>query len=320
MKSRTRARSIALQVLYEIDMANHPPAEVLRQRLEEAPVTEDLADFARQIVFGVLPLTHDLDQVIARYAPEWPLDQIAAIDRNILRVALHEIQANLAPTKVVINEAIEIAKERGYRKAMLLPVSGLVHVVRKGKGFLVINQVDLEEYVKGVVPAEVNSAWHPEMLKAQAVAARTYALYQQMLSAAREYDVAATVQDQVYKGKNGIDTAVLRAVDETRGLVLKDPGGNVVEAFFTATCGGHSTLGTNIFPGGPVSALFPSQPCYPVPEYPVNGGEKTPLGPAAARRSPRRSAGRSSTTRRSRGGCAPASTRKPVSPVPIGTS
>src|SRR5687767_5995817 len=49
-------------------------------------------------------------------------------------------------------------------------VSGLIHLVRKGKGFLVINQVDMEEYVKGVVPAEVSSAWHPEMLKAQAVA------------------------------------------------------------------------------------------------------------------------------------------------------
>ena len=84
-----------------------------------------------------------------------------------------------------------------------ISVSGLVHLVRRGKGFLVINRVDVEEYVKGVVPAEVSSTWHPEMLKAQAVAARTYALYQQMLSATREYDVAATVQDQVYRGKAG---------------------------------------------------------------------------------------------------------------------
>jgi stage II sporulation protein D (peptidoglycan lytic transglycosylase) len=118
-----------------------------------------------------------------------------------------------------------------------VPVSGLVHVVRKGKSFLVINQVDLEEYVKGVVPAEVNSTWHPEMLKAQAVAARTYALYQQMLSAAREYDVAATVQDQVYKGKNGIDAAVLRAVDETRGLVLTYQNAPIYAAFSSTAAG-----------------------------------------------------------------------------------
>lgn len=120
---------------------------------------------------------------------------------------------------------------------LAVPVSGLVHVVRKGKGFLVINQVDLEEYVKGVVPAEVNSAWHPEMLKAQAVAARTYALYQQMLSAAREYDVAATVQDQVYRGKNGIDAAVLRAVDETRGLVLTYQNAPIYAAFSSTAAG-----------------------------------------------------------------------------------
>ncbi|MDE3050973.1 MAG: SpoIID/LytB domain-containing protein, partial [Nitrospirota bacterium] len=101
-----------------------------------------------------------------------------------------------------------------------ISVSGLVHLVRRGKGFLVINRVDLEEYVKGVVPAEVSSTWHPEMLKAQAVAARTYALYQQMLSATRDYDVAATVQDQVYRGKQGIDAGILRAVEDTRGLVV----------------------------------------------------------------------------------------------------
>ncbi len=117
------------------------------------------------------------------------------------------------------------------------PVSGVVHVVRRDGGFLVINQVDLEEYVKGVVPSEVNSAWHPEMLKAQAVAARTYALYQQMLSATRDYDVVASVQDQVYKGKTGVDQAVLKAVDETRGLVLTYQGAPIYAAFSSTAAG-----------------------------------------------------------------------------------
>jgi stage II sporulation protein D len=119
----------------------------------------------------------------------------------------------------------------------IVPVTGFVHIVRKGKGFLVINQADLEEYVKGVVPGEVNSSWHPEMLKAQAVAARTYALYQQMLSAAREYDVVATVQDQVYKGKNGVDAAVSRAVDDTRGLVLTYQHAPIYAAFSSTAAG-----------------------------------------------------------------------------------
>jgi stage II sporulation protein D len=118
-----------------------------------------------------------------------------------------------------------------------ISVSGLVHLVRRGKGFLVINRVDLEEYVKGVVPAEVSSTWHPEMLKAQAVAARTYALYQQMLSATREYDVAATVQDQVYRGKQGIDAGVLRAVEDTRGLVVTYQDAPIYAAFSSTAAG-----------------------------------------------------------------------------------
>jgi N utilization substance protein B len=118
MKPRTRARSLALQVLYEVDMANHPPGEVFKLRLEEFPLTEDLTEFARQIIFGILPLTQELDQLIAKYAPDWPLDQIAAIDRNILRMALWEfaIQGE-TPIKVAINEAVELAKHYGSDSA-----------------------------------------------------------------------------------------------------------------------------------------------------------------------------------------------------------
>lgn len=112
MKPRSRARGIALQVLYETDIANnHLPGDVLKTRLEEIPLSDDLAEFARKIVFGVLPLTQDLDQLIAKYAPEWPLDQIAAIDRNILRIALWEFAVyRETPVKVAINEAVELAK------------------------------------------------------------------------------------------------------------------------------------------------------------------------------------------------------------------
>ena len=118
MKPRTRARSLALQVLYEVDMANHPPGEVFKLRLEEFPLSEELSEFARQIVFGVLPLNTNLDHLIAKYAPEWPFDQIAAIDRNILRMALWEfaIQGE-TPIKVAINEAVELAKHYGSDSA-----------------------------------------------------------------------------------------------------------------------------------------------------------------------------------------------------------
>jgi transcription antitermination protein NusB len=118
MKPRTRARALALQVLYEVDIANHPPGEIYKLRLEEAPLADDLAEFARQIIFGILPLTQTLDLLIAKYAPEWPLDQIAAIDRNILRMALWEFAVSgETPLKVAINEAVELAKLYGSDSA-----------------------------------------------------------------------------------------------------------------------------------------------------------------------------------------------------------
>lgn len=114
MKPRTRARALALQVLYEVDLTNHPPAEVFRARLEEEPLSPELAEFARQIIFGVLPLAQILDTSIAEYAPEWPFDQIAAIDRNILRMACWEfVVFHDTPVKVAINEAVELAKQFG---------------------------------------------------------------------------------------------------------------------------------------------------------------------------------------------------------------
>jgi len=118
MKSRTRARSLALQALYEIDISNHPPAEVMKARLEESTLSDDLADFVRQIIFGVLPVTEQLDRAIARYAPEWPIDQIAAIDRNILRITCWEFAVSEGtPVKVAINEAVELAKMYGSDSA-----------------------------------------------------------------------------------------------------------------------------------------------------------------------------------------------------------
>jgi len=114
MKARTRARSVALQALYEIDMVGHPPLLVIQDRLLDNSFNEKMADFISQIVLGVWPIVDELDHFIAEHAPEWPLDQVALIDRNILRIALWEfaVSENI-PIKVAINEAVEIAKVYG---------------------------------------------------------------------------------------------------------------------------------------------------------------------------------------------------------------
>jgi N utilization substance protein B len=118
MKARRKARSVALQALYEIDSTTHPAEEVMGERLDEQPLEADLEQFARRLVTGVLAHGETLDRVIQKYAPEWPLDQMAVIDRNVLRMAIWEFAADRqTPMKVAINEAVELAKLYGSDSA-----------------------------------------------------------------------------------------------------------------------------------------------------------------------------------------------------------
>ena len=115
MKLRRKARVAVLQALYEVDVANHPAGEALRCRLEDQSLPAAAEAFARRLMAGVLTHRHQLNALIAKHAPEWPLDQMAVIDRNILRMAIYEISdAELdTPAKVAINEAVEMAKAFG---------------------------------------------------------------------------------------------------------------------------------------------------------------------------------------------------------------
>ncbi|TAJ35120.1 MAG: SpoIID/LytB domain-containing protein [Nitrospirae bacterium] len=118
-----------------------------------------------------------------------------------------------------------------------LVVGGTLQVMAKEKGLAVLNAVDLEEYVKGVVPSEMHSGWHPEALKVQAVVARTYVLYQRLAARSRGYDVVAGTQDQVYRGRHGLDQRVQQAVEATRGLVLAYGGAPILAAFSSTAAG-----------------------------------------------------------------------------------
>ena len=118
MKTRRRARRVALETLYEYDIAAHKPGEILQRRLEENPMESSGADFASRLIMGVVEYQEDMDILIAQYAPEWPLDQMAVIDRNILRMAIYEFLIDgETPIKVAINEAVELAKTYGSDSA-----------------------------------------------------------------------------------------------------------------------------------------------------------------------------------------------------------
>lgn len=111
MKTRREARVVALQTLFEVDSVNHPAPLVLAQRLAEKPLSEEGGAFARQLVTGVLEHLQGLDKIITEIAPDWPMSQMAIIDRNILRIAIYEITIDgETPIKVAINEAVELAK------------------------------------------------------------------------------------------------------------------------------------------------------------------------------------------------------------------
>jgi transcription antitermination protein NusB len=118
MKTRRRARRVTLETLYEYDIANHPPGEILQRRLAENYMEQAGVEFASQLVQGTIEHQEEMDMLISRYAPEWPLDQMAVIDRNILRIAIYEflIDSN-TPVKVAINEAVELAKTYGSDSA-----------------------------------------------------------------------------------------------------------------------------------------------------------------------------------------------------------
>ncbi len=114
MKPRTRARGTALQILYEIDLVDHPLGTALKHRLDDAELEDRLVNFVSLLVRGIWPIRTQLDEFIAEHAPEWPLDQVAIIDRNILRIALWEFAVKGdTPIKVAINEAVELAKTYG---------------------------------------------------------------------------------------------------------------------------------------------------------------------------------------------------------------
>jgi N utilization substance protein B len=111
VKARRRARAIALQTLFEVDVAGHDPSQVLQQRLQDCDLSQGGAEFAHHLIQGALAHLTQIDSTIQEIAPEWPFNQMSPIDRNILRIAIFEMIFDPdIPVKVAINEAVELAK------------------------------------------------------------------------------------------------------------------------------------------------------------------------------------------------------------------
>jgi stage II sporulation protein D len=156
---------------------------------------------------------------------------------------LLETGETLAGATVVPADAADIldADARPYR--------GLLEVrPEEGETLTVVNVVNVEDYLRGVVPNELSPLAFPEIeaLKAQAVAARTWVLSHRGDYAARGYDVCATPACQVYRGQSSEQPLTDEAVRETRGVIATWRG-QPIHAYYTSTCGGHTEDGDNIF-------------------------------------------------------------------------
>jgi N utilization substance protein B len=115
---RHPARRVALQTLFEIDFNRGDPKDTWTRGAFRAGLTEEAAGFAWALVEGVLEHRKVLDAEIAALAPEWPIDQMAKIDKNVLRIALSELRvAGDVPAGVIIDEAVELAKLFGSEAA-----------------------------------------------------------------------------------------------------------------------------------------------------------------------------------------------------------
>jgi N utilization substance protein B len=134
MTRRSRAREVVLQLLYQHDHNAQVDAEAVRQFLERRLREPSLVEFADVIFKGVLERRPELDQQLAKVAENWSVERMAAVDRNVLRIGAYELLCQPdTPTKVIIDEAIELAKRYGSAESPAF-VNGLLDRVAMGRG------------------------------------------------------------------------------------------------------------------------------------------------------------------------------------------
>lgn len=139
MANRHLQRSVAMQALFECDFHGFPKdrvAEIVKHNVEEFAKGLENSDFVERLVRGAVDHRGKVDQMIEKCAPEWPLDQVTIVDRNILRLGIYELvfgNYEEVPPKVAINEAIELAKTFGGESSARF-VNGVLGTIYREMG------------------------------------------------------------------------------------------------------------------------------------------------------------------------------------------
>lgn len=175
---------------------------------------------------------------------------LLAARENGVPVAL-AAPVTLRPAKDGIMADGELYQRLVFASSMLVkvngkPYRGIAEILPGEKGLLVINELQLEDYLAGLINSEISSAWPIESVKAQAVIARTYAINRKQARKQALYHLESSVMDQVYEGSGIEDSRATRAVSETAGEVLTY-GDAVIQAFYHSSCGGKTEASENVW-------------------------------------------------------------------------
>ena len=133
LSGRSRARAVALQALYELDATAHDEETVIQRRLDDDHTPPSEAAYAARVVQGERAKQGEIDMLIQRAAPAWPLEQMSRVDKSILRLAIFEMLHEPGlPPKVAINEAVELAKLFGHESSPKF-VNGVLGTIERGQ-------------------------------------------------------------------------------------------------------------------------------------------------------------------------------------------
>ncbi len=130
MTLRRKSREFALQMLFEWDIARQDPARIKRSFWKSAHAADSTRKFANQLLEGAVAGAASADRLVEKLSANWRVERLAAIDRNILRLAIFEMRSGSAPSKVAINEALELAKKFSSADAPAF-LNGILDAARK---------------------------------------------------------------------------------------------------------------------------------------------------------------------------------------------
>lgn len=190
------------------------------------------------IVKGLEEVKVDGEGILA--TDEKGMPQVLSFPLTVKRASNNFLSASGRQLRrlTVASPSVLRLNSKGYR--------GVLEFFPTEKGVLVVNELPLEEYLVGLINCEISSLWPIEAVKAQAVIARSYAVYQKDIRNGSLYHLESSVMDQVYDGADIEDSRAARAVRETSGEVLVYSG-KIIQAFYHANCGGHTEAAMNVW-------------------------------------------------------------------------